>query len=171
MAAIKSRSTDAKSFPTIDGRATKMRSTGPIKSNWWSRKDSRRSRRARLRITALPTLPPATMPSLDVEPVGNLSQLATKHPETMRPPCSRKRRKSRPCLIRIARPKPRRWDGAGIESNRRQALAPRAAAAGDGGSTTLGFVARAKTMLALAANFRRLVLAYHNSVKLFRWQA
>jgi hypothetical protein len=47
-----------------------------------------------------------------------------------------------------------------------QAFAARATAAGDGGRATLGFIAGEESVLTFAADFRRLILAFHklNSV-------
>src|ERR1035437_4612780 len=67
----KSRSTWANPFPAIDGRPTNTRSTGPAKSCWWRRNVSRISRRARLRTTAPPILPPVITPRRDAEFAGN----------------------------------------------------------------------------------------------------
>jgi len=47
------------------------------------------------------------------------------------------------------------------KSNRREALASGATAARDGGGAALGFVAGKKSVLAFAADFRRLILAFH----------
>jgi hypothetical protein len=151
----------------MEGRATSTRSTGPPNSARCSRNDSRSNLFTRLRTTAPPILAPATTPSRVADPAGKRNQLATRHPHASRPPCSRTRAKSRPCLIRIARPKPRRWARSVIRSNRSQALATGTTAARNRGGSALGLVAPAESMLALAANLRRLVLAFHNSVNLF----
>src|SRR6516162_10204353 len=96
----KSFSTSPKLLPAIDGRATSTKSTCERKSCWCNRKHSRKSRRARLRVTAFPTFPPEITPRRESEPDGNCRQLATRQPRTTRSPSSRTRLKSRPCFIR-----------------------------------------------------------------------
>jgi hypothetical protein len=102
----KSRSTSAKFFPAIDGRATSTRSTGCARSNWCKRNASRNSLRARERCTDSPTFRPVITPSRVAAPAGRSSQLATRHPLAIRFPCVRARAKSRPCLIRLFRANP-----------------------------------------------------------------
>lgn len=64
--------------------------------------------------------------------------------------------------------RPGRWSGhsAAFRSNRGEALAARAAAAGDDGLALPGRIALEKTMLPNAADSRRLVCAFHNSLNL-----
>ena len=119
----------------------------------------------RLRRTDPPTFAPHTTPRRVGEPAGRRSQLATRQPRARRPPFARTRKKSRPSLIRILRPKPRRCDGRFMESNWGEPLAARTTAAGDGGRATDGLVTRTEAVLTLAADFGRLVLAFHNSGK------
>lgn len=97
-------STSANGLPTIEARATNTRSIGCKKSCWCTRKASRSSRRARLRMMALPSLPLVTTPSREIASGGSLRQLAIRQPQTSRWPSWRTREKSRPCLMRIARP-------------------------------------------------------------------
>ena len=102
----KSRSTSAKAFPTIDGRATSTISTGCARSNWCKRNASRNSLRARERCTDSPTLRPVITPSRVGAPAGRSSQFATRQPFAIRFPWVRARAKSRPCLIRLFRANP-----------------------------------------------------------------
>jgi len=52
--------------------------------------------------------------------------------------------------------------------NRRQAFAAHTAAIGQGGLSALGGIAIQESMLPLAANLRRLILTFHNLLKIFR---
>jgi len=87
MAFKKSRSTSASRFPTMDGVATSTIVTGANKSCWWSRNVSRNKRRARLRVTAGPSLRLVMMPTRDLAPGDKVFQLAIKQPLTSRCPC------------------------------------------------------------------------------------
>ena len=100
----KSRSTWANPFPAMDGHPTSTRSTGPANSCWCRRNDSRMSRRARLRTTAPPIRPLVITPRRDAALTGNRCQFAIRQPRTSRSPARRTRAKSRPCLMRAARP-------------------------------------------------------------------
>ena len=91
----KSFSTSLKLLPTIEFRATKTRSTGSRNSCWCRRKVSRKSLRARLRITAPPIFFPVMTPiRLGVSPCSG-NQLAIRHPTASRWPLLRTRAKSR----------------------------------------------------------------------------
>jgi hypothetical protein len=86
--------------------------------------------------------------------------------------------KSRFCPSRESRPK--RWrlaaggwglaagDWAGMSGglNRRQAFAAHAAAIGKRGFATLARIAVKKSVLPAAADFRRLILAFHKLIRL-----
>jgi hypothetical protein len=61
----------------------------------------------------------------------------------------------------VARPKRKRFGAGFTKSHGREAFAAGAAAAGDGGGATLGLVAGKEAVLAFAADFRRLILAFH----------
>ena len=104
----KSRSTSAKLLLTIEGRATNTKSTGRVSLAWWRRNASRKSRRARFRTTAPPMRLEVITPNRERIPGLDACQLATRHPSGSRCPCSRSLVKSRPCLMREARPKRRR---------------------------------------------------------------
>jgi hypothetical protein len=93
-ASMKSFSTSANFFPTMDWRATSTRSTGLCKSYWWRRNASRNRRRARLRSTAPPSLRPVTTPSRDEAPWASGIQFAIRHPCTVRFPWVRARANS-----------------------------------------------------------------------------
>ena len=92
----------------MDCRATSTRSTGAVRSCWWSRKLSRMSRRARLRTTAPPIRLAVITPSREEACAGSRRQFAIRQPDTSRSPPCRVRRKSRPCLMRAARQNRRR---------------------------------------------------------------
>jgi hypothetical protein len=77
---------------------------GRTNSNWWRRKLSRNSRRARLRTTAPPIRAEVTTPNRDEDGEGNGRQLAIKQPTITREPSCRSRAKSRPYLMRALRP-------------------------------------------------------------------
>ena len=158
----KSFSTPAKSFCTIELRATRTISTGCVNSCWCKRKLSRSSRRARLRAGASPIFLLVTTPSRGGKPSGSRLQFAMRQPITSRSPRCRTRAKSRFCASRDERPRRRRFGGAGFtKSDRRQALAAVAAAVGEGGLAALGGVAVEEPVLAFPADFRRLILAFH----------
>ena len=90
-------------MPTIDGRATSTMSTFRLRSCWWSLKHSRSKRLARFRITAPPIFPAVIMPTLERLASGRCCQLIIRQPITIRCPCWRNRKKSRPCFMRSAR--------------------------------------------------------------------
>jgi hypothetical protein len=178
----KSRSTWAKPLPTIDGRATRTKSTGTAKSCWCRRKLSRSSRRARLRTTAPPIRPAVITPRREDVSVGNRCQLAIRHPTTSRSPLWRTRRKSRPCLMRAARAN-RRRGGAGLPpgttlqligfgrpsapvpgSDRGQPLAPHAPPVAQNPAAALARTPVQEPVLPFAANLGRLILSFHKSL-------
>jgi hypothetical protein len=104
----RSLSTTANGFPAIEGRATSTRSTGAARSCWWTRKLSRRSRRARLRTTAPPIRRPVITPRRDGASAGSRRQFAMRQPRASRSPRWRTKPKSRLCLIRAERQNCRR---------------------------------------------------------------
>lgn len=174
----KSFSTSAKFFPAMELRATSTSSTGRAKSCWCCRKLSRSNRRARLRTTAPPIWRLVTTPNRGAAPSGKAFQLAIRHPKASRCPSRRTRTKSRGCWSRAVQRSRRRpgsgvrplasWDEAGMSwrSNGRQALAAHAAAVAQRGAAAPGGFAGKKSMLPLAPDLRRLVLAFH---KLIQW--
>ena len=164
-AARKSFSTSAKPRPAIEGRATRTSSTGGDSSYWWSRKLSRSKRRARLRSTAPPMRRLVTTPSFGDAPSDSRRQLAMRQPRASRSPSRRKRAKSRFCPSREARPSRRRpgsGDWCGMRRLYRcQAFASGAAAVPQRGAAAFCGFAGKKPVLPLAADFRRLILAFH----------
>lgn len=104
----KSRSTSPRALRAMLGRATSTRSKGRVSSARCSRKASRKSRRARLRWTALPTLRLTTTPTRAIVPGGSSCQFAMRQPLTVRRPVCLRRRKSRPFFRRSVRPRVRR---------------------------------------------------------------
>jgi len=141
----RSFSTSARPFRTIDCCATKTRSTGWARSCWCKRKTSRKSRRARARITAPPSLRVVITPTLGTEPCGIICQFATRQPEAIRRPSRRTRAKSRGCLRRIRLPSGKRGVPAVILTaaalNRGQTLATNPAAVGKDGPAAPGGIA------------------------------
>jgi hypothetical protein len=138
----RSFSTAARPFRTIDCCATKTRSTGWARSCWCKRKTSRRSRRARARITAPPNLRVVMTPTRGTEPCGITCQFAIRQPEAIRRPSRRTRAKSRCCLRRIRLPSGKRGVPAVIlratALNRGQTLATDPAAVGKDGPAASG---------------------------------
>jgi hypothetical protein len=57
-------------------------------------------------------------------------------------------------------------DMARVSLNRREAFAARATAACNGSRATLGLVAGEESVLAFAADLRRLILAFHKFLKI-----
>lgn len=100
----RSRSTSWNDLPTMDERAISTRSTGRVNRCWLTLNDSRSKRRARLRTTAPPSLPLVMTPRRVPLSAAAGSQFATRHPCANLWPEPRSRAKSRPCLIRAARP-------------------------------------------------------------------
>jgi len=176
----KSFSTAANPLPAMDWRATSTSSTGAARSYWCKRKASRRSRRARLRTTALPMRPAVITPRREKASAGSERQFAIRQPVTSRCPSRRTRAKSRPCLRRTARQNCR---GCGVAtamdksspgslgvsstsaSDRGQPLAANAAAIAQNAASALARIPAQKSMLPLAANLRRLILSLHKSVQ------
>ena len=99
-AVTKSPSTAAKSFSTIDCRATSTMSIGRAIRCWFNRNASRNKRRARVRTTA----PPIFLLVITPTRVFSAStQFRTRHPTASRRPCTRARSKSRPFCKRRSR--------------------------------------------------------------------
>ncbi len=118
---------------------------------------------ARARTTALPIRFAATTPNLLRPSGGRSPQFKSRQPRARRRPAVFRRRKSRGCLSRWLAPSVNRVDApAGMTgSHRGEALAAHAAAIGEDFSAAPGGHAGTETMLALTANFRRLILAFH----------
>ena len=155
MVVKKSFSIPKNSLERSDCRATSTRSTGWSNSYWWTRNTSRKSRRARLRLTALPILPLVITPTRESDPVGSRCQFAMKQPPGKRKPRSRIRAKSRLCLIRRLRSNPRRSGGPSAmgRSNRRQPLAAGAPTIAQDGTPAFGRVTAQEPMLPFPAYF------------------
>ena len=151
----KSLSTAASGLPMIDGRAMRTRSTGAIISCWCKRKVSRSSRRARLRSTAFPRRRAVITPSRECAAVAKGCQFEIKHPVVTRSPRCRTRAKSRPCLIRAARPNRRRFGVSPpmIKLNGSQTLASGTPAVPQDCAATLTRITIQKPMLAFASDF------------------
>jgi hypothetical protein len=146
----------------MDDRATNTKSTARARSRWCRRKHSRIKRRARLRATALPIFLLVTTPSRLGWPGGRGSTLAIRQPQTRRRPPALARTKSLRSFRRLARGKSKRGEGIpAIRSNRGQAMASHPAAIAQSGPAALAGITVQKAMLALAPDFRRLILAFH----------
>lgn len=84
------------------GLATKIMSTGLARSCWCSRNTSRKSRRARFRTTALPSLLLTTTANRVCADSPGSTQFNNTHPVVTRCPLSRMRMKSHFRLRRIS---------------------------------------------------------------------
>lgn len=174
----KSFSTAAYFLPAMEGRATNTRSTATDNECWFSRNASRKRRRARLRTTAPPTRREVITPSRDVPSAGRRRQLAIRQPMVSRSPPSRKRAKSRPCLMRELRSNRRRFGAsAAIGSQPRcfqrsdvlrrerlyggQPFASHPAAVAQDAAPALLGVAVQKAVLPFSADLGRLILSLH----------
>jgi hypothetical protein len=162
--AKKSLSTSANFLPAMELRATKINSMGWVNSCWCSRKLSRSRRRARTRCTAPPIFLLVTTPNLGLAPSGSLFQFATRQPaRAVHPavgcgenPGSASPAKRGPTATVSALG--RSWTR---ESDRCQTFAALAAAIGQNGAATFAGITVQKSVLAFAADFRRLILAFH----------
>lgn len=165
-AAKKSRSTCAKLACAAELRAISTRSATPASSCWCCRKLSRNSRFARVRITAPPILREATTPSRACALWGVMSQFRIKQPLVSRWPWRRMCSNSSVRLSRWAGLRRRRCAPAcpsSPTSNGRKPFPSHPAPVAQNGAAALGRVAIQKPVLALAPDFRGLVLSFHKS--------
>lgn len=158
-AAKNSVCTAAKVFPTKLVRTTTIMSAGRCRQCWFSRKDSRNKRRQRLRTTAGPSLRVVINPKRGSDCGGSSIQFKTKPARASRCPCCFNRAKSRRCRTRAELGN---VNCAGIGwLGRRQLDFANAATSRKNAAAALGGHTCAKTMLPLAADFRRLIRAFH----------
>lgn len=146
------------------GRAIRIMWAGRAKEPWWIRQASRRSRRARFRPTAPPTLRAEITPSRLAGGGGSDDQLRTRQPTARRFPEDFSRAKSPLRRIRRARPSANRRAEDAMPSHRGEALPAGAAAIGKDAAAGLGRHAGAEAMLAHATNLGGLILTLHRKL-------
>jgi hypothetical protein len=116
----RSFSTCARLLPAIEGRATRISRRDRGRAAWWSRKDSRISRLARLRTTAQPTFRLTTTPRRGGSGSSPRAQFRTKHPRLNRRPLALIPANSLDSLMRCRGGRPNEpWEDAGMGSARK----------------------------------------------------
>lgn len=123
-------------------------------------------------MTAPPILRLVMTPSFTGLPTGKAIQLAIKQPQTIRWPPSRTRRNSCPKRNRARRGNRNPGDGVSAmrpgKLYRSQALAAHGAAAAENLPAAFAGIPVKEPVLPFAADFRRLILAFHASVSRFK---